>query len=84
MRSSSVSVKCKAEEEYDSKNTTWGMSYKRGMIQSGWPADDDKERTARSGNWLPSWMRPCGHFIMAKIKEIWELKVADCIGRRKI
>ena len=28
---------------YSSGNTTWGMSYKRGMIQSGWLTDDDKK-----------------------------------------
>ena len=32
-----------SKKEYDSKNTTWGMSYKRGMIQSGWLTDDDKK-----------------------------------------
>lgn len=28
---------------YSSGNTTWGMSFKRGMIQSGWLTDDDKK-----------------------------------------
>ena len=28
---------------YSSGNTTAGMSYKRGMIQSGWLTDDDKK-----------------------------------------
>lgn len=28
---------------YSSGNTSWGMSYKRGMIQSGWLTDDDKK-----------------------------------------
>lgn len=32
-----------SKKEYDSNNTTWGMSYKRGMIQSGWLMDDDKK-----------------------------------------
>lgn len=32
-----------SKKEYDSKNTTAGMSYKRGMIQSGWLTDDDKK-----------------------------------------
>lgn len=33
----------KNNKEYNSGNTTAGMSYKRGMIQSGWLTDDDKK-----------------------------------------
>lgn len=33
----------KNNKEYNSGNTTKGMSYKRGMIQSGWLTDDDKK-----------------------------------------
>lgn len=32
-----------SKKEYNSGNTTAGMSYKRGMIQSGWLTDDDKK-----------------------------------------
>lgn len=32
-----------SKKEYNSGNTTSGMSYKRGMIQSGWLTDDDKK-----------------------------------------
>lgn len=32
-----------SKEEYSSGNPTWGMNYKRGMIQSGWLTDNDKE-----------------------------------------
>ena len=32
-----------SKKEYNSGNTTVGMSYKRGMIQSGWLTDDDKK-----------------------------------------
>lgn len=69
---------------YSSGNTTWGMSYKRGMIQSGWLTDDDKKDSTIGKLASELGARPCGHFIMAKIQESWELKVADCIGRRKI
>lgn len=32
-----------SKKEYNSGNTTSGMSYKRGMMQSGWLTDDDKK-----------------------------------------
>lgn len=32
-----------SKKDYNSGNTTAGMSYKRGMIQSGWLTDDDKK-----------------------------------------
>ena len=34
-----------SKKEYNSGNTTSGMSYKRGMIQSGWLTDDDKKNS---------------------------------------
>ena len=69
------------EIQTDYRGGPYGMDYRRGLIQSLVGSRMMTSMTARSGSWLPSWMRPCGRIIMAK--EDWHRMESACTGPQK-